>query len=878
MKIFISLTVAFLIACNMSAQVFQWGLQGGGSGSSNTSDRGEAVATDSQGNTIVTGIFEGTAVFGTTTLTSAGINDIFIAKYSPAGNLIWAIKAGGSQIDWVKAICTDKNDNIIITGQFSGTATFGTTSITASSIDIFTAKYNSNGVLQWVKKEGGSSVDRGLSVAADTSGNIFVTGDFSGNATFGSGTLNSAGAADLFLIKYNPAGTMQWSRRIGNAVNDRGNALTTDTDGNVYVAGSFGGTITVGTTTLTATGGSNDTDILLVKYNTSGTPVWAKKGGSTAGVVEEARGIGIDNSGNIYVTGLFGGTASFDGISVTSLGASDAFVVKYNNNGVAQWAQSGGGVNDDEGMGICVFPDGKSCITGFYMGAATFGTISFNAYNGASDYDAFASCYSSNGNLLWAKSFGRTGEDRAASISVSPDKQMYITGFFRNTILFDNIQLTSQGYSDMFLAKINDFLTLSPPLFTTLCPKNDFALSYTATNNFASGNVFNLWLSDASGSFTSPTLIGSLNSTTSGTINGLIPAGTPSGNNYLLKLEATNPQTFSAPSSQAFTINPVPPAPQIITPVAFCEGDTLKYIKVTGNWIFWYNDTVNNVAFFTGDSLWLNVPLSDDTVFYCRDTTPSACYSNFTSVNIQLNPLPQIAFNGTDTMLFCENGLPYLPEFMPAGGILSGQGITSPGSTFYPALAGTGWHTITYDYTNSFSCSASYNVFFEVMPPLQVSIDTTPQLQLAQGDIISLTGSPAGGTFSGAGMNGNTFTADTNTLNCNPCMIYYIFEDANGCSDTASIEITILTDIDEHNLSKKWNVFPNPASDYISVSGSITNSAYYHLFDAQGRLLKQEALNSIEINHIPLKSFENGVYFLRVSDANTTQLIRIIKL
>ena len=112
MKKILLIIVCQLFLSGIYAQAFQWALQGGGSGSSSTSDMGKAIATDSQGNVIITGLFEGTALFGTTSLISAGNNDVFIAKYASDGTSLWAIKAGGTQLDWGNAICTDKNDNI----------------------------------------------------------------------------------------------------------------------------------------------------------------------------------------------------------------------------------------------------------------------------------------------------------------------------------------------------------------------------------------------------------------------------------------------------------------------------------------------------------------------------------------------------------------------------------------------------------------------------------------------------------------------------------------------------------------------------------------------------------------------------------------------
>ena len=639
-----------ILIISVYPQAFQWALQGGGAGSSTNSDMGQAVTTDLQGNVIVTGIFESTAQFGTTSLTSAGSNDIFIAKYDNTGNLIWAIQAGGTQLDWPKAICTDKNNNILITGQFSGTATFGSsTTITANSIDIFVAKYNSSGVLQWVKREGGSSVDRGLAIAADTAGNVIVTGDFSGAATFGTTNLTSAGAADIFLIKYNAAGTMQWARKAGNLVNDRATAVVTDISGNIYITGSFGGTVSFGTTQLTATGGSNDTDIFTAKYNAAGTVVWAKKGGSNSGVVEEARGIALDDAQNIYITGLFGGSATFDTQNITSNGSSDAFLVKYNNSGVAQWAKSGGGTNEDEGEAVTVMPDGRISITGFYKGSATFGNVTLNAFGGTTDFDGFVVNYDSNGNQKWAKTFGRTGEDEGYGIKSDLNNSLYITGYFRNNILFDQIQMSAQGYSDMFLSQINDFIIINTLTSNTYCAGDNISIYFTASTTFNFSNQFTAWLSDASGSFVNATQIGSLNATTSGIISGTLPYSLATGSGYKIRITASGPSTLSAIYS-GITINAAPAQPLPLTVTEFCAGDSLTTIQVSGQSVYWYSDSTLNNVIHTGDTLTVNVVLYNDTSFYCVQKNTAGCYSDVSAIKIVVHPLPIITNNLADTL------------------------------------------------------------------------------------------------------------------------------------------------------------------------------------------------------------------------------------
>ena len=156
---------------------------------------------DSAGNSYVTGFFSGTTTFGPgevneTTLTAGGGLTIFVASYDPGGALVWAKRAGGTGLDEGQGIATDGAGNSYATGRFSGTATFGagetneTTLTSAGDFDIFVARYDPSGALVWAKRAGGGAGALGWGVATDAAGNIYVTGGFSGTATFGAGEAN----------------------------------------------------------------------------------------------------------------------------------------------------------------------------------------------------------------------------------------------------------------------------------------------------------------------------------------------------------------------------------------------------------------------------------------------------------------------------------------------------------------------------------------------------------------------------------------------------------------------------------------------------------------------------------------------------------------
>jgi len=283
-----------------------------------------AIATDGSGNSIVTGSFFGTATFGDTTLTTAGSRDIFIAKYVGDGNFLWVEQAGGGASDEGFAIATDGSGNSIVTGHFSGTATFGDTTLTsAGSRDIFIAKYDGDGNFLWVEQAGGTDGPFGGAIATDGSGNSIVTGWFRGTATFGDTTLTSAGSGDIFIAKYDGEGNFLWVEQAGGTDSDLGLAIATDGSGNSIVTGDFSGTATFGDITLSSAGSE---DIFIAEYDGDGNFLRVRQAGGTN--TETGAAIATDASGNSIVTGEFRGTATFGDTTLTTAGSSDIFIAK----------------------------------------------------------------------------------------------------------------------------------------------------------------------------------------------------------------------------------------------------------------------------------------------------------------------------------------------------------------------------------------------------------------------------------------------------------------------------------------------------------------------------------------------------------------------
>ena len=418
-------------------------------------ETGYSVAVDPSGNVFIAGYFGSrTLKIGSITLTNSGAENIFIAKFDADGNALWAKSAGGNYYDDGMSVTTDASGNAYLTGYFgSSTITFGSTTLTnAGSYDIFLVKYDPNGNVLWAKGVGGSYEDQGSSVAVDPSGNNFVTGYFNSlTLTFGTTTVQNISEFDVFLAKYDAGGNVLWAKGAGGNNDDYAYSVAADASGNAFVAGAFDSpTITFGTVTLTNAGGVLKNDVFIAKYDAGGNVLWAKSAGGTDDDV--AYSVAADPSGNAYLTGYFSSShITFGSTVLTNTGGENIFLVKYDPNGNVIWAKNEIGVSD-EANSVTTDASGNIYVAGYFGGATSiFGT---DTLTNAGTENIFLAKYNGAGNVLWAKGAGGTGSDMAYSVAVGTSGATYLTGYFSSpTIAFGSSALTNAGSTDVFLAK-----------------------------------------------------------------------------------------------------------------------------------------------------------------------------------------------------------------------------------------------------------------------------------------------------------------------------------------------------------------------------------------------------------------------------------------
>ncbi|TSJ48015.1 gliding motility-associated C-terminal domain-containing protein [Fluviicola chungangensis] len=340
-------------------------------------DKAVDLAVGPDQNIVVTGQFFGSVTFGSTTLVSnSNSKDIFIVKLDPAGNVLWARKEGGSSPDNAYKVTIDNSNNILLTGEYQGTATIGATTFTSNngSFDLFIAKYDSGGTPVWSLSGSADLDDRGLSVAVDASNNIFFTGQFSNTLTFASNTYVNNGINVGFLCKLNPAGQVQFLHLM-----KAGYVLPYDVEINLnneaVVVGDF-----LGNMLYYDQNGSNsiqnpyDKQIFVLKTSNTGQYTWNQTLGSQNEL--SARALSIDPGNNIFVTGYFKCDLSQIQDSTESLfnsvGFKDPYLMKLSNGGSRTYIKQFGGKLDDEGKGVAVKLTDKPLLCGSYTSDLNF--------------------------------------------------------------------------------------------------------------------------------------------------------------------------------------------------------------------------------------------------------------------------------------------------------------------------------------------------------------------------------------------------------------------------------------------------------------------------------------------------------------------------
>lgn len=381
-------------------------------------DAGLSVATDSVGNVYISGYFSDTLDFdpgvdSTHLISQKGYYGVFVGKYDPLGNLLWAKQLGDGEIYFVTSMSASKDGTVYLFGTFSDTLDLdpgpSVASLYSSKRDnMFVAKYSASGRFKWAINIESSGGNEATGIHLDEVENIFIAGSFSDTTDFDPGAgkhelVPYSYREDVFIAKLDSTGNFLWASQFGGPEDAIARDLTVDENGNVYSTGSFAGKVDFDPgpdSSFLETDSIKNTDAFISKLNSAGEFVWANRIGSYP-YLEEGYSLVADGFGNIYTTGVFNRTSDLQP-------GSDSI---YISAGILGWE------------------------------------------------DIYLNKLDPQGNYLYTKQIGGNGKDFTADITMDRYNHIYLTGHFHDQLDFD---MSRSGYNllcvdawDGFVAKLD---------------------------------------------------------------------------------------------------------------------------------------------------------------------------------------------------------------------------------------------------------------------------------------------------------------------------------------------------------------------------------------------------------------------------------------
>jgi gliding motility-associated-like protein len=446
-KASVLLLILYLSISYSSAQIYR-----GSTTLSSFTNEAIDVESDAAGNLYVAGYFSGgtSFVLGAPQVNSQGNTDIYVSKFNSSGTLIWVKTFGGSFSDKPTDLAIDNLGNIIVTGQYFGQVNFGGTILSSanSSKDIFLVKMDPSGTVLWATTEGGIGSENALGVTVDALNNIVLTGQYLGSSVIAAQTLTSVvdpttGTSnyDMFVSKYSSSGMAQWVKTGTAKYAERGFAVATDSQNNIFITGQFSDTLTLAGTVFNNT--SNNVG-LIAKFSTSGTLLWMNT--LIAGSVSPYD-LEINSLDEPVIVGDFLGTMIYTaGASTTTITAPDSkkiFALKISNSGTHIWNKTSSSLSDLSARAISIDASNNIYLTGYFKcGWTEFQTLPNpqSTFNSVGFRDAYLMSVSNLGVINYVKTFGSKENDEGSGIAFDSGERPVICGSHTENL---NIPITT---------------------------------------------------------------------------------------------------------------------------------------------------------------------------------------------------------------------------------------------------------------------------------------------------------------------------------------------------------------------------------------------------------------------------------------------------
>jgi gliding motility-associated-like protein len=760
---------------------------------------------DPSGNVYMCGKFSGTVDVdpsaATYNLTSNGMFDAFIIKYSPTGQLLWAFNIGGADVDEITGVKINNAGEILITGYYRGANVdfdpgsgyypmdapgLGGTDVGFGG-DIFLAKYTSSGNFIWAFSIIGSySHDKPEDLAVDASDNIYVVGSVNGTSTYpidadpGPGVYDIGGVGHAFVAKYTTAANFVWAFNYGSyGLNTGAQKIAMDpTDTTFVIAGFFRGTNIdfdpgPGVFNLTSNGVE---DGILAKYSVNKTFVWAMEYGGPS--VDYTTDVKIDSNHSVYATGMFNGTnvdfnPSVAVAAISSAGGRDGFMAKYTKNGAYLWAYPMGSTLDDYGESISQWGN-RLIVTGSFQNTVDFDpSPAVFTQTSAGSGDIFITTFDTTGSFICGTRLGGALDEHAYEIKHRSTDTFFVGGIYAtNNMDFDpsptSLLKANAGQSDAFIGKYATaypVITMSPTMIgDTVCPGQ----SATLTLQFGAGfpGPYNVVINNGSGNQTYTNI-------SSGVPFTLTPA--PSSTTTYTLVAVSNPipncssYTLSASVTATVLLASAPVVTAAANPASVCIGSSVILSGSGALNYSWSGGVSNGISF---------VPAAS-TLYTVTGANAAGC-TNTATVQVIVNPLPVVTVSS-----FPSNAQVCTGNSMILNGVgaatYSWSGGINNGVAFTPTTSAT--YSVTGTDANGCSNTASISVIVNPLPT--VNALATPST-ICVGQTITFSGSGASSYAWPGGVNNGVPASLLSSAS------YTVTgTDANGCTNTSSVSITV---------------------------------------------------------------------------------------
>ena len=452
---------------SMYAQDWGWTIDSG------FASEAKSVAYDASGNSYVCGHLTANSIFTSSIQVSniQGGSDVYIAKYSPTGMILWVKHLTGNGFDRATDIAIGPDNFPVITGTFTNQLNADNFSINtqSNSQDVFILKINDAGQSQWLIHEGGLGPEIANGIAVDQQNNVLITGNFTGSSLLQGQSFTSLidpftnlASSDMFVAKYSPTGNPTWVRIGASTKNDKGTAVAVNSQQQVFVCGQFSSNFTFANTAISNV---NNNVGFLAKLDNAGSFLFLEtmKAGS---VLPNDLAIGTDNQ--VVVCGDFSSTMTYSnpGNTISSSYSDRIFILKTNDSGVFQWSKTFGSNNPLSVKSLALNASNEVYLTGFFN--CSFDELRNlpgnhdGMWNSLGFGDVFTISLHANGTLSWSKQAGSQKDDLGQGIAAFGNLNPVFVGFHSEQLFFP-----------------------SSPIVNLLSAQEFTALTYeSSTNNF----------------------------------------------------------------------------------------------------------------------------------------------------------------------------------------------------------------------------------------------------------------------------------------------------------------------------------------------------------------------------------------------------------